>query len=77
MTEWLKVHAWNACVRKYREFESHSLRQHEFDFDSRALRNKESRTPPGPEGSNGSDTLRVLEVTRLSFFQLFCQSYLS
>ena len=40
----------------------------EFDFDSRALRNKESRTPPGPEGSNGSDTLRVLQVTRLSFF---------
>lgn len=27
MTEWLKVHAWNACVRKYREFESHPLRQ--------------------------------------------------
>ena len=26
MTEWLKVHAWNACVRKYREFESHPLR---------------------------------------------------
>ena len=68
VTEWLKVHAWNACVRKYREFESHPLRQHEFDFDSRALRNKESRTPPGPEGSNGSDTLRVPQVTRLSFF---------
>ena len=28
MTEWLKVHAWKACVRKYREFESHSLRQY-------------------------------------------------
>ena len=27
VTEWLKVHAWNACVRKYREFESHPLRQ--------------------------------------------------
>lgn len=26
VTEWLKVHAWNACVRKYREFESHPLR---------------------------------------------------
>ena len=26
VTEWLKVHAWNACVRKYREFESHLLR---------------------------------------------------
>ena len=26
MTEWFKVHAWNACVRKYREFESHLLR---------------------------------------------------
>ena len=29
VTEWLKVHAWNACVRKYREFESHPLRQKE------------------------------------------------
>jgi hypothetical protein len=27
VTEWLKVHAWNACVREYREFESHPLRQ--------------------------------------------------
>ena len=27
VTEWFKVHAWNACVRKYREFESHLLRQ--------------------------------------------------
>ena len=27
VAEWLKVHAWNACVRKYREFESHPLRQ--------------------------------------------------
>ena len=27
VTEWLKVHAWNACVRKYREFESLPLRQ--------------------------------------------------
>ena len=26
MTEWLKVHAWKACVREYREFESHPLR---------------------------------------------------
>ncbi len=26
VTEWFKVHAWNACVRKYREFESHLLR---------------------------------------------------
>ena len=26
VTEWLKVHAWKACVRKYREFESHPLR---------------------------------------------------
>ena len=68
VTEWLKVHAWNACVRKYREFESHPLRHPRLQFDSRALRNEESRTPPGPGGSNGSDTLRVLQVTRLSFF---------
>ena|GEM_PF-2506414 len=27
VTEWFKVHAWNACVRKYREFESLLLRQ--------------------------------------------------
>jgi hypothetical protein len=26
VTEWFKVHAWNACVREYREFESHLLR---------------------------------------------------
>ena|GEM_PF-6893687 len=28
MTEWLKVHAWKACVREYREFESLLLRQY-------------------------------------------------
>ncbi len=28
-------------------------------FDSRVLRNEIPRTPPGPEGSNGSGTLRV------------------
>lgn len=28
MAERLKAHAWKACVRKYREFESHSLRQY-------------------------------------------------
>ena len=27
VAEWLKAHAWKACVRKYREFESHLLRQ--------------------------------------------------
>ncbi len=59
VTEWLKVHAWKACVREYREFESHPLRQLGFDFDSRVLSNRESRTPPDPEGSNGSDTLCV------------------
>jgi hypothetical protein len=26
VTEWLKVHAWKACVRKYRGFESLLLR---------------------------------------------------
>ena len=28
VTEWFKVHAWNACVREYREFESHLLRHY-------------------------------------------------
>ena len=46
VTEWLKVHAWNACVRKYREFESHPLR-HKFDLGviagSRATKNHEPR----------------------------------
>lgn len=37
-------------------------------FDSRVLCNKESRTPPGPEGSNGSDPLCVPQGARLSFF---------
>ena len=41
---------------------------YEFDFDSRALRSNESRTPPGPEGSNGSDPRCVPQVTRLSSF---------
>lgn len=29
VAEWLKAHAWKACVRResYREFESHPLRQ--------------------------------------------------
>ena len=39
-------------------------------FDSRVLHNKGSRTPPGPEGSNGSDFLYVLQGARLSFFLL-------
>ena len=30
-------------------------------FDSRVLCNRESRTPPGPEGSNGSEPLCVLQ----------------
>ena len=46
VTEWLKVHAWNACVRKYREFESHPLR-HIFDLGviagSCATKNRELR----------------------------------
>ena len=46
VTEWLKVHAWNACVRKYREFESHPLR-HEIDLSviagSCATKNHELR----------------------------------
>ena len=37
-------------------------------FGSRVLRNEGSRTPPGPEGSNGSDFLRVLQGARLPFF---------
>ncbi len=93
VTEWLKVHAWNACVREYREFESHPLRHpsnfrhvrtqftcliikgqgidivicvvigscHRFRFDSRVLHNEESRTPPGPGGSNGSESLHVCQ----------------
>ena len=36
--------------------------------DSQVLRNKVSRTPPGPGGSNGSEKLCVLQNTWLSFF---------
>ncbi len=46
----------------YRGFESHPLRQISFkkqQVDSRVLRNETLRTPPGPEGSNGSRALRV------------------
>ena len=48
VTEWLKVHAWNACVRKYREFESHPLRQityltHVLIAGSCATKNRELR----------------------------------
>ncbi len=68
VTEWLKVHAWNACVRKYREFESHPLRQLGFKCDSRVLRNRESRTPSGPGGSSGSEPPRVLQGCPAIFF---------
>jgi hypothetical protein len=34
VTERLKVHAWNACVRKYREFESLPLRQSHYQGSS-------------------------------------------
>ncbi len=108
VTEWLKVHAWNACVRKYREFESHPLRQiifysrHCFLLaetyilhlgqcskcvsrawcDSRVLRNRESRTPSGPGGSSGSESLCVLQgcpailfcAFRSRIFWLYCPS---
>lgn len=37
-------------------------------FGSRVLGNRESRTPPGPEGSNGSDTLYVLRYLATIFF---------
>ena len=44
VTEWLKVHAWNACVRKYREFESHPLRQSStLIAGPRATENREPR----------------------------------
>ncbi len=71
VTEWLKVHAWNACVRKYREFESHPLRQSEFKCDSRVLRNRESQTPSGPGGSSGSEPPRVLQGCPAIFFLRF------
>ena len=32
VTEWLKVHAWNACEREFREFESHPLRHLAYVF---------------------------------------------
>jgi hypothetical protein len=70
VTEWLKVHAWNACVRKYREFESHPLR-HKFDLGVIAGSpcNKESRTPSGPGGSSGSESLCVPGVPGYPFFE--------
>jgi DNA polymerase-3 subunit gamma/tau len=40
-----------------------------FQCDSQVLRNKDSQTPPGPGGSNGSEKLCVLQNTWLSFFQ--------
>ena len=39
-------------------------------FDSRVLRNETLRTPPGPEGSNGSRALRVSQgCLAIIFFQ--------
>jgi hypothetical protein len=64
MAEWFKAHAWKVCVRvkAYRGFESLFLRQiftcsakHAFYGLCRYLRGARLRTPPGPEGSNGSD----------------------
>ena len=44
------------------------LRIHQ--FDSRVLRNETLRTPPGPEGSNGSRALRVSQgCLAIIFFQ--------
>jgi len=37
-------------------------------FDSRVLRNKDSQTPPDPEGSNGSDPLYVPQGCLAIFF---------
>ena len=75
VTEWFKVHAWKVCVRQrtggsnppfsaivfpglFADFVS---RKTGLKFDSRVLRKKGSRTPPGPEGSNGSEYLFVLQ----------------
>ena len=69
MTEWLKVHAWKACVRQRTAGSNPALSASRLiKFDSRVLHNKDSRIPPGPEGSNGSDFLCVLQGARLSFF---------
>lgn len=57
MSEWFKEHAWKVCVRltAYRGFESLSLRQVLFGGQHWSLRDDMLQTPPGPEGSNGSD----------------------
>ena len=68
VTEWLKVHAWKACVRQRTAGSNPALSASRSKFDSRVLHNKGSRIPPGPEGSNGSDYLCVLQGARLSFF---------
>ncbi len=47
-------------INLYRGFESHSLRQDLTGFGLRAT--ARLRTPPGPEGSNGSGTSRVLRM---------------
>ncbi len=55
VTEWLKVHAWKACVRKYREFESHPLRQ---PNDITQLDTK------------GADRVQALQSCSLTFCQI-------
>ena len=53
VSEWLKEHAWKVCKRlnPLRGFESPSLRQSM--VTPSVPRNARSKTPPGPEGSNG------------------------
>ncbi len=65
VTERPKVHDWKSCVRKRTVGSNPTLSATNenadtvFQYDSRVLRNKDSRTPPDPGGSNGSEYLCV------------------
>ena len=74
MTEWLKVHAWKACVRRkpYRGFESLSLRQIKKARERAFLvwRNAQDDNPPGSNPEHGSrktpyEALTVPGITRM------------
>ena len=75
VAEWLKAHAWKACVRKYREFESHLLRQilsSTLIAGPCATRNRKTRQV---RKEATVATLLVCQVTRLSFFLLFVSHF--
>src|SRR4029079_4704405 len=54
MAEWLKAHAWKACLGETLTWVRIPLSPPSFICGARAPCNAVLQTPPGPEGSNGT-----------------------